>query len=71
MKEITDMPKLVQDNLGAIHPNPKTAVALVLKAAQAFKLGYEVPPEKLLEFAKNWEKQKLQEKGTRQFGTVI
>jgi hypothetical protein len=51
LKEITDMPKLVQDNLGAIHPNPKTAVALALRAAQAFKPGYEVPPEKLLEFA--------------------
>ena len=51
MKEITDMPKLVQDNLGAIHPNPKTAVALAVKAADAFKLEYEVPPEKLLEFA--------------------
>jgi hypothetical protein len=51
LKEITDMPKLVQDNIGAIHPNPKTAVALALKAAKAFKPGYEVPPEQLLEFA--------------------
>ena len=51
LKEITDMPKLVQDNLGAIHPNPKTAVALAVKAADAFKLEYEVPPEKLLKLA--------------------
>ena len=51
MKEITDMPKLVQDNLGVIHPNPKIAVALAVKATDAFKLEYEVSPEKLLEFA--------------------
>ena len=57
------LPPLVQDNLGAIHPNPKTAVALALKAVTVFKPGYDVSPEKVLMFAKKLGEAEIARKG--------
>ena len=61
MKEITDIPKLVQDNIGAIHPNPKTAIHLAVEAADA--LGWnsdnDVSEDDVLEVAKALAQKKI------------
>jgi ParB/RepB/Spo0J family partition protein len=48
------LPSLVQDNLGAIAKNPKTAVHLAVEAADvlAWSKDSDVPAEKVLELAK-------------------
>ena len=59
------MPKLVQDNLGAIHPNPKTAVALAVQAADVLRWSSKGPvtEEKLLKLAIKLGEKEIARKG--------
>tara|TARA_B110000438_G_C15178011_1_gene378907 strand:+ start:111 stop:506 length:396 start_codon:yes stop_codon:yes gene_type:complete len=62
------LPSLVQDNLGAIAKNPKTAVNLAVEAsdALAWSKDSEIPVEKVLSLAKKMgEKKKKPQKRTR------
>jgi ParB/RepB/Spo0J family partition protein len=55
------LPPLVQDNIGAIHPNPKTAIHLAVEAADA--LGWnsdnDVSEDDVLEVAKALAQKKI------------
>ena len=55
------LPPLVQDNLGAIHPNPKTAIHLAVEAADALGWGSDshVSEEDVLKIAKEMAQEKI------------
>ena len=55
------LPPLVQDNLGAIHPNPKTAIHLAVEAADALGWGSDshVSEEDVLKIAKEMAQKKI------------
>ena len=61
------LPPLVRDNIGAIHPNPKTAIHLAVEAADALGWGSDshVSEEDVLKIAKEMAQEKIKSQNDR------